>query len=253
MLELRILSGLHRGAALPLDGDIIRLGSGAANDIVLTDPGVPEHAVELSRLMGQDAGQDAGQNAGEDAGADAGEGWTLYNVDSDAPAATVAPGMRVQVGPIVVVFVEEHEPWRSDAQPLGSGDRRPARRGATAWLPGIAALLALGAAAALVLAFGAANADRPPAPTRTPSASEVPVAARELAVRRIEAVVHPARAEPMPPPFRVTSVRGGTHGFVVTDDGHVLVPGNVWREFTLERIEPRRIVFSGRHAAELPW
>jgi hypothetical protein len=237
MLELRILSGLHRGAAMPLDGDIIRLGSGAANDIVLTDPGVPEHAVELCRHTGEDAG----------------EGWTLCNVERDVPAATVAPGMRVRVGPIIVGFAEEQEPWSSDAELFGSGDGRPARRGATAWLPSIAALLALGAAAALVLAFGAANTDRPAAATREPSASEVPVAAREPAMRRIEAVVHPARAEPMRPPFSVTSVRGGKHGFVVTDDGHVLVPGNVWREFTLERIEPRRIVFSGRHAAELPW
>jgi hypothetical protein len=243
MLELRILSGLHRGAALPLDGDIIRLGSGAANDIVLTDPGVPEHAIELHRCSGEDAS----------------EGWTLYNVECDAPATALAPGMRVRVGPIVVGFVEEHEPWRSDVEPLGSGDKRPARRGETAWLPGIAALLAalgaLGTAAALVLLLGASNADpnRPAAPTHTSSASEVPLAAQEPAVRRIEAVVHPARAEPMAPPFRVTSVRGGTNGFVVTDDGHVLVPGNVWREFTLERIEPRRIVFSGRHAAELRW
>jgi Inner membrane component of T3SS, cytoplasmic domain len=241
MLELRILSGLHRGAALPLDGDIIRLGSGAANDIVLTDPGVPEHAVELCRHTGEDAGEDAD------------EGWTLCNVECDVPASTVAPGMRVRVGPIIVGFAEEQEPWSSDAELFGSGDGRPARRGATAWLLSIAALLALGAAAALVLAFGAANADRPAAATREPSASEVPVAAREPAMRRIEAVVHPARAEPMRPPFSVTSVRGGKHGFVVTDDGHVLVPGNVWREFTLERIEPRRIVFSGRHAAELPW
>ncbi|MEA3119701.1 MAG: type secretion protein [Paraburkholderia sp.] len=248
MLELRILSGLHRGTALPLDGETIRLGSGTANDIVLTDPGMPEHAVVLSRCTGADAQVGAG------------EGWTLYQVECDAPAATVASGMRVRVGPIVVAFAEEHEPWRSDAAPFGSRDRRAARRSATASLAGIAALLAaLGAAAVLVLASGATNADRPVAPTRAPSASEAPNAseasgaAREPAVRRIEAVVHPARAEPMRPPFGLTSVRGGTHGFVITDDGHVLVPGNVWREFTLERIEPRRIVFSGRHAAELPW
>ncbi len=147
-------------------------------------------------------------------------------------------------------------------EPFGSSDRRAAPRGATAWLPRSTALrsalittliAALGAAAALVPASRATDTGRPAAPTRVPSSSEVPVATSKPAVRRIEAVVHPARAEPMPPPFRVTSVRGGMHGFVVTDDGHVLVPGNVWREFTLERIEPRRIVFSGRHAAELPW
>jgi hypothetical protein len=161
--------------------------------------------------------------------------------------------MRVRAGPIVVGFADEREPWRSDIEPSETGGRRLARRGATAWLAGLAGLLALGAAAALVQALGAANADRSAASPRAPNPNEVPVAAREPTARRIEAVVHPARVEPMLPPFGVTSVRGGPHGFVITDDGQVLVPGNVWHDFTLERIEPRRIVFSGRHAAELPW
>ena len=49
MLELRILTGLHRGAALPLDGDAIRIGSAAENDVVLLDPGMPALACAIYR------------------------------------------------------------------------------------------------------------------------------------------------------------------------------------------------------------
>jgi hypothetical protein len=122
--------------------------------------------------------------------------------------------------------------------------------------------VALGAAALFVLVFDATFVNDRPAPEsehlpsvrqgESKGASDETLQ-RQPTVRRIEAVVHPAREEPAAPPFGVQSVRGGKDGFVVMDDGRVLVPGNAWRELTLERIEPRRILFSGRYPAELPW
>ncbi|PTB17182.1 hypothetical protein C9I57_29350 [Trinickia symbiotica] len=236
MLELRILSGLHRGAALPLDGDSIRLGSGSANDIVLTDPGMPEHGIELRRQ--------------------ADEGWTLRRLDeSHESAAAIGAGMQIEVGPVLVGFADETDPWRSDAALSISIDRPAAPRRTAARLASLAALFAFAAAAALVtlLAGPAANGSVAPQPASRSGGRDAEAAASRAAVREVRAILHPAPANAASPPFGVLSVRGGAHGFIVTDDGHVLVPGNVLSQFTLDRIELHRIVFSGPHPAELSW
>ncbi len=49
MYELRILNGLHRGAALPLDGAAVTIGTSEDADVVLADHGIAdEHAVLAS-------------------------------------------------------------------------------------------------------------------------------------------------------------------------------------------------------------
>lgn len=52
MFELRVLNGLHQGAALPLFGEQWSIGAHADADLVLDDPGVAEHHARL-RLIGQ--------------------------------------------------------------------------------------------------------------------------------------------------------------------------------------------------------
>lgn len=47
MNELRIISGLHRGVSLPLDGDTIIVGSSLDADIVLVDPGVAKQHIKF--------------------------------------------------------------------------------------------------------------------------------------------------------------------------------------------------------------
>ncbi|KOC91408.1 type III secretion protein [Winslowiella iniecta] len=46
MFELRVLSGLHSGAALPLSGDSWLIGQAETSDLLLTDPGIEaQHGV----------------------------------------------------------------------------------------------------------------------------------------------------------------------------------------------------------------
>lgn len=60
--ELRILNGLHRGAALPLDDATLLLGAHEDADVVIVDPGIVEHHASLQQrdvgwLLTADAGQ----------------------------------------------------------------------------------------------------------------------------------------------------------------------------------------------------
>ncbi|MDR9876801.1 FHA domain-containing protein [Pseudomonas allii] len=47
MYELRVLDGLHQGAALPLFGEQWSIGAHADADLVLSDPGIAEHHAHL--------------------------------------------------------------------------------------------------------------------------------------------------------------------------------------------------------------
>lgn len=53
MFELRVLSGLHRGAALPLVGDEWVVGAAQDADLALYDPGVCARHVRLERVEDQ--------------------------------------------------------------------------------------------------------------------------------------------------------------------------------------------------------
>ncbi|WP_233631287.1 FHA domain-containing protein [Pseudomonas sp. S30] len=53
MFELRVLSGLHRGAALPLVGDEWTVGAAPDVDLALYDPGICARHVRLVRDAGQ--------------------------------------------------------------------------------------------------------------------------------------------------------------------------------------------------------
>jgi type III secretion protein D len=62
MLELRILSGLHRGATLPLDDDTVVIGSDESADVVLLDPGIETTHASLRKTS---------------------EGWALSSLDGE--------------------------------------------------------------------------------------------------------------------------------------------------------------------------
>jgi type III secretion protein D len=249
MLELRILTGLHRGAALPLDGDAIRIGSEAKNDLVLLDPGMPTVASVIYR-SGASSWQYVSYRSGDN--------------DDQAFDATRAPngtalvaGVRWFAGPVMIGCDDETAPWptavtHSDAL---RHDRRGKRRASFNTKLGCAFAAAI---VFTVIAAWLAARGRPTAPPPSPAEAAATPSARttagamETPVRAVEAVLYPDEAKPRPP-FGIRSASSGPYGFVVTDDGQVLIPGSRWRAFTLVRIEPGRAVFAGPHAAELAW
>ncbi|MFL6608935.1 MAG: FHA domain-containing protein, partial [Pseudomonas sp.] len=53
MFELRVLSGLHRGAALPLVGEQWVVGAAEDADLALYDPGICGRHAAVSLVQGQ--------------------------------------------------------------------------------------------------------------------------------------------------------------------------------------------------------
>lgn len=100
MRELRILSGLHRGAALPLGDESLVVGADESADVVLLDPGIePEHASLR----------------------DTGAGWALSSLngavfgnDTNKPLTSIdfLPGECGRIGAVWVTVVDESADWQ---------------------------------------------------------------------------------------------------------------------------------------------
>jgi hypothetical protein len=204
---------------------------------------------------------------------------------SSAEETAIAAGARWFAGPVLIGCEEEHTPW--DAGPARPSAPLRAKRLVSLRVKAGAltvALLALAIGVALLLvgkplivmstmhslvgnsavasqraisAEMAATSDvesrlvaaaRPRPAAGSASTSEPP----RPPTRAVTAAVYPTHTS-KPPPFAIRSASGGPYGFVVTDDGHVLMPGSRWQSFTLVRIEPGRAVFAGPYAAELTW
>ncbi|SFL97959.1 FHA domain-containing protein [Rugamonas rubra] len=99
MFELRVLNGLHRGAALPLDEQTLLIGAGDDADVVLVDPGVAPRHASLSA---------------------SGDGWLLaaldgllYPADSARPhsALDLAAGDCARLGPIWLAVMAQDAAW----------------------------------------------------------------------------------------------------------------------------------------------
>lgn len=248
MLELRILTGLHRGATLPLDGDAIRIGSGPENDIVLIDPGMPPVAGALYRS--------------------AQSGWRYRSCaampsNSKAEASGDTPliaGARWFAGPVLIGCDEEGSPWptgqpqpgvpqwdASDARPIPSDASRSFN---TRLRFALAAAIGL---ACIVAALVVLRSRPTVAPSAVSTSSTEPALdAASAPVRVVQSTVYPSQAVHRPP-FEIRSASMGPYGFVVTRDDQVLIPGSRRGAFTLVRIEPGRAVFTGPHPAELTW
>jgi type III secretion protein D len=277
MLELRILTGLHRGAALPLEGEAIQIGSASENDIVLADPGMPAVAGVVQR-SGQSSWVYRSGNEIE-------IGRQASRSGSSASEMAITAGARWFAGPVLIGCEDEHTCWGAEpARPSApSRVKRPVSLRAKVGALSVSVLaLAIGVALLLVgkplivmSTMQSLAGDSAVAPQRAKSVDEAAVRgvdSRLVAAtgprpgaafasasepprpptRTVTAAVYPTHTS-QPPPFAIRSASGGPYGFVVTDDGHVLMPGSRWQSFTLVRIEPGRAVFAGPYAAELTW
>lgn len=113
MLELRILSGYHRGATLPLGAEPLAIGGSEDADVVLADPGLAGHHARLA----------------PDGGA-----WVLEPVDGpvrgDADNAeqeriALGDGGFARVGPIWLTVCAAASPWQ-DPPPAPADPAPPA-------------------------------------------------------------------------------------------------------------------------------
>jgi type III secretion protein D len=102
MYELRVLTGLHRGAALPLIGEQWSIGADENADLVLFDPGIKPHHCRLEWRQ---------------------DGWALAGIQgkitdaeghrSDALAA-LGPNTAFALNGIWLTVVDAATPWPSD-------------------------------------------------------------------------------------------------------------------------------------------
>lgn len=101
MFELRILSGMHRGATLPLDQRALNIGADDDADVVLVDPGI------------------AAAHATLEPGA---QGWTLSALDGDVRGSEdnrlhdsldLAPGQFARLGHVWLCVAGTDAPWQS--------------------------------------------------------------------------------------------------------------------------------------------
>lgn len=168
-LELRILSGLHRGASLPLGGERYVIGASEDADVVLLDPGVADRHAMLRHD---------------------GERWLLAALegsvrarDSDAEREehVLAPGDSACIGAVWVCVSDVSAPWMeppsapsAGASGTDSARARPApqeappavakagkRRSRAMWVPLAAGTVLAGVAS---LAFSARSAPAPAMP-----------------------------------------------------------------------------------------
>ncbi|MEQ9879279.1 FHA domain-containing protein [Pectobacterium aroidearum] len=104
MFELRVLTGLHRGAALPLCGNAWRIGAADDADLVLYDPGIAPYHGQLEKTA------DGWALSAQDGALCNAEGHTIEHID-DLP-----PGTPFALGQIWLCIVAADTPWPDDSE-----------------------------------------------------------------------------------------------------------------------------------------
>ncbi|AKS10154.1 FHA domain-containing protein [Pseudomonas trivialis] len=118
MFELRVLDGLHQGAALPLFGEQWSIGAHADADLVLHDPGIAEQHARL-RLIDSNWSVQAEAGLLQDA-----DGQVLAQI------ARLALNVTFLVGSVRLCVTLADEPWPQAPAPVAPASPRanePAR------------------------------------------------------------------------------------------------------------------------------
>lgn len=114
MFELRVLTGLHQGAALPLIGDQWLIGSDAALDLALHDPGVAQRHCRLER-------------SGEHWSLNAEDGAVMDEEGHAHPVTALAPGSPFVLGSVWLAVTPAEAAWPNVPVPVAqnTGETEP--------------------------------------------------------------------------------------------------------------------------------
>lgn len=172
--EFRVLSGLHRGAILPLDEETLSIGAHEDADVVLVDPGIQKLHARLSR---SDSGWVVESNEGDVFSAD---GTPLKE------ASALARGSFVRIGPIWICISEEDDPWPEPPAEFSSPATSPE------------ASAPMHAAAPAVQADGGAEAAQPRPPRKNVRRAAFMPALVLIATTAAAAYAFTSKPEPQP-------------------------------------------------------
>ena len=289
LFELRVLSGLHEGAALPLFGECWSIGAHQDADLELYDPGVAARHARLHGMAGRWTVQAQEGLLQDDAG-------TVR-----AQIADLAPGRAFAIGGIRLCVADTQSAWLDEPADAVAQPGAPVTAGSKSkWLaPGILVLVPIlmalawqpmGTAPALAPQPSPASNKRQLATTaqvhqqllkmlierdlgntvrlqvaadRITLGGEVGQDSLALVSRMLErfevqfetpvAIINQVQQASTVLPFRIVQIIGGPKAHVVLADGRRLFFGDEVQGLRLTAIDNRRVLFEGRQRHEVNW
>ena len=289
LFELRVLSGLHEGAALPLFGECWSIGAHQDADLELYDPGVAARHARLHGLAGRWTVQAQEGLLQDDAG-------TVR-----AQIADLAPGRAFAIGGIRLCVADTQSAWLDEPADAVAQPGAPVTAGSKSkWLaPGILVLVPIlmalawqpmGTAPALAPQPSSASNKRQLVTTaqvhqqllkmlierdlgnavrlqvaadRITLGGEVGQDSLALVSRMLErfevqfetpvAIINQVQQASTVLPFRIVQIIGGPKAHVVLADGRRLFFGDEVQGLRLTAIDNRRVLFEGRQRHEVNW
>ena len=289
LFELRVLSGLHEGAALPLFGECWSIGADQDADLELYDPGVAARHARLHGMAGRWTVQAQEGLLQDDAG-------TVR-----AQITDLAPGRAFAIGGIRLCVADTQSAWLDERADAVAQPGAPVTAGSKSkWLaPGILVLVPIlmalawqpmGTAPALAPQPSPASNKRQLVTTaqvhqqllkmlierdlgntvrlqvaadRITLGGEVGQDSLALVSRMLErfevqfetpvAIVNQVQQTSTVLPFRIVQIIGGPKAHVVLADGRRLFFGDEVQGLRLTAIDNRRVLFEGRQRHEVNW
>ena len=289
LFELRVLSGLHEGAALPLFGECWSIGAHQDADLELYDPGVAARHARLHGMAGRWTVQAQEGLLQDDAG-------TVR-----AQIADLAPGRAFAIGGIRLCVADTQSAWLDERADAVAQPGAPVTAGSKSkWLaPGILVLVPIlmalawqpmGTAPALAPQPSPASNKRQLATTaqvhqqllkmlierdlgntvrlqvaadRITLGGEVGQDSLALVSRMLErfevqfetpvVIINQVQQASTVLPFRIVQIIGGPKAHVVLADGRRLFFGDEVQGLRLTAIDNRRVLFEGRQRHEVNW
>ena len=289
LFELRVLSGLHEGAALPLFGECWSIGADQDADLELYDPGVAARHARLHGMAGRWTVQAQEGLLQDDAG-------TVR-----AQITDLAPGRAFVIGGIRLCVADTQSAWLDEPADAVAQPGAPVTAGSKSkWLaPGILVLVPIlmalawqpmGTAPALAPQPSPASNKRQLATTaqvhqqllkmlierdlgntvrlqvaadRITLGGEVGQDSLALVSRMLErfevqfetpvAIINQVQQASTVLPFRIVQIIGGPKAHVVLADGRRLFFGDEVQGLRLTAIDNRRVLFEGRQRHEVNW